>query len=450
MRNLVKIIFIVHISISLIAIMCSCKKVTIPDLTSEVPINISWSKCFGGSERDYFSSLIPTTDGKYLAAGIVKSTDGDITGSYGNWDGWLVKITQEGTIEWQKCFGGSNDDSFSDVINTSDGGYVITGTTSLGSCDVCNRDAWIIKLNPEGNIEWQKYFGGNWHDSGASIMQTSDGGYILAGNTLSTDIPGYHIDALPPISNVGDGWLLKINSEGNIEWQKCYGGSQGEGLKSILQTSDGGYIVAGDANSKDGDVTGLHGNPGTRDEWILKLDHEGSIEWQRCYGGSEMEILNTMIQTSDGGYMITGITLSNDGDISENHGTNDGWILKLTSAGIIEWQKCYGGSEADGIFSVSQTSDGSYIAVGYTGSIDGDVSFIHGERDGWMLKINQLGIIKGQKCFGGSDGEGLTKIIQIGEKEYIVGGTTASNDGDVSGNHGQEELWIMKLITTDN
>ncbi|HEX5651715.1 MAG TPA: hypothetical protein VFX58_01495, partial [Chitinophagaceae bacterium] len=215
-----------------------------------------------------------------------------------------------------------------------------------------------------------------------------------------------------------------------IQWQKAMGGSGYEGASSIQQTTDGGYIVAGITGSNDGDVSGSHG---VWDYWIVKLAATGNIQWQRCLGGSGQDYASSIEQTTDGGYIVAGSSYSNDGDVSGNHGVSDAWIVKLAASGNIQWQRCLGGSDVEGAYSIEQTTDGGYIVSGSTSSNDGDVSGNHGVSEAWIVKLDATGNIQWQRCLGGSGDEGAYSIEQTTDGGYIVSGSTSSNDGDVSG-----------------
>jgi hypothetical protein len=215
-----------------------------------------------------------------------------------------------------------------------------------------------------------------------------------------------------------------------VEWQKCLGGSGFDQANSIQQTSDGGYIVAGIIDSNDGDMVGYKGRT---DAWVVKLNASGEIVWQKCLGGSGYDNATSIQQTLDGGYIVTGATESNDGDVVGYKGRSDAWVVKLNTSGEIVWQKCLGGSGDDGAASIQQTSDG-YIIVGVTTSADGDVDGFHGgEFDIWVVKLNALGDIVWQKCLGGSGDEQALSIQQTLDGGYIVAGCTSSIDGDVGG-----------------
>jgi len=358
-----------------------------------------------------------------------------VSGNHGDGDAdfWVVKLSSTGSLQWQKCLGGSRDDSAHSIQQTSDGGYIVAGFTDSNDGDVSGNhggwDVWVVKLNSTGSLQWQKCLGGSDWDYAHSIQQTSDGGYIVAGWTWSNDgdVSGNHGGL--------DVWVVKLSSTGTLQWQKCLGGSGWDGASHAQQTSDGGYIVS---MSNDGDVSGY-------DFWVVKLSSTGSLQWQKCLGGSGWDYARSIQQTSDGGYIVAGHTESNDGDVSGNHGGLDVWVVKLSSTGSLQWQKCFGGSGWDGAHSIQQTSDGGYIVAGHTESNDGDVSGNHGGWDVWVVKLNSTGSLQWQKCLGGSDFDYAYSIQQTSDGGYIVAGGTYSNDGDVSGNHGDMDFWVVKL-----
>jgi len=256
------------------------------------------------------------------------------------------------------------------------------------------------------NAQWAIIYGGTGSDSAYSIQQTNDGGYIVAGETNSFGAGG------------SDVWILKLTSSGDIEWQKTYGGIVDDCAWSIQQTGDGGYIVAGET-----------GSFGARDKdiWILKLSSTGAIEWQRTYGGSEWETDPSIQQTNDGGYIVVGHTES------FGVGGADIWILKLSSAGDIEWQRTYGAGEQEYAPSIQQTSDGGYIVAGHTYSVGVEMWGY------WILKLSPEGDIGWQKTYGWSTFDKPNSIQQTSDGGYIVIGETSSFGA------GSSDIWILKL-----
>jgi len=294
--------------------------------------------------------------------------------------------------------------------------------------------------NSHPSIQFAVCLGGGACDRARSIQQTSDGGFIVAGETWSVDgdVSGNHSASDFCAS---DFWVVKLNSSGEIVWKKCLGGSGSDCSHSIQQTVDGGFIVAGWSGSYDGDVSGNHG---WYDCWVVKLNSSGEIEWQKCFGGNDYDVAFSIQQTADGGFIVAGWSIPNDDDASGNHGA-DYWVIKLNSLGELEWQKCLGGSYFDEAHSIQQTADGGFIVAGWSWSNDGDVSGSHGDSDCWIVRLDSLGKVEWQKCLGGGGDDFAYYIQQTADGGFIVVGETWSNDGDVSGNHGRADYWIVKL-----
>ena len=420
---------------------------------------IRWQKCLGGSAFDRGSSIIQTNDGEYVVAGTVGSNDGDVEGGefHGAYDFWVAKLDNTGSIKWQKCFGGSDSDTAYSIQQTNDAGYILAGDTNSNDGDIAgglhgDYDIWITKLSSFGVIEWQRCLGGSGKDTARSVRQTNDGGYIVAGWTYSNDgdvVAAEH-------HGRADAWVVKLSDKGVIQWQKCLGGSDDDAAESISATNDGGFIVTGATYSKDNDVKGKH-NPNVRnsDLWVVKLNSAGTIQWQKCLGGSSNDWGYSIQQASDGGYIVGGKTWSDDGDVSENHGQFDSWIVKLDNAGAIQWQKSLGGSHTDEAYAIKQTGDGGFIIAGDTYSNDGDVdsSYVapdHIFPDFWIVKLDNEGNIEWKKALGGSRADIAHSIDQTNDGKYIIAGVTQSNDGDVSGNHGLGDFWVIEIASSSS
>ncbi|ACK42564.1 lipoprotein [Dictyoglomus turgidum] len=304
---------------------------------------------------------------------------------------------------WQKTYGGSSSDYAYSIQQTSDGGYIVAGYTwSFGAG---NRDFYIIKLDSNGNKVWEKTYGGSNDDWARSIQQTSDGGYIVVGGTYSFGA-GY-----------ADFYIIKLDSNGDKVWEKTYGGSENDVARSIQQTSDGGYIVAGGTSS-----FGAGG-----DFYIIKLDSNGNKVWEKTYGGSDDDWASSIQQTSDGGYIVAG------GTYSFGAGSADFYIIKLDSNGDKVWEKTYGGSSWDRASSIQQTTDGGYIVAGYTNS------FGAGNGDFYIIKLDSNGDKVWEKTYGGSSYDEAYSIQQTSDGGYIVAGYTESFGA------GYSDFYIIKL-----
>ena len=419
------------------------------NLFSQTPPTLQWQKCYGGTKFEISNAIKQTSDGGYIVAGYTASNDSDVSGNKGGTeDAWIIKISNTGSLQWQKCVGGSLMDVFQDVLQTVDGGYIAVGYSYSNDSNVSGNhgksDFWIVKLSSTGSLVWQKCYGGSKIDIAYKVIQCMDGEFLIAGSTESND------------SNVNgnkgnsDGWLVKVNGSGVLQWQKCFGGMSNDAIRSIQQTADSGFVFTGTTSSSDTNILGNHGG---QDLWVLKLDKTINIQWQKCYGGTQSETGFSVQNTSDGGYIIAGNTTSNDGDIaSGNKGQYDFWVLKLTSSGIISWQKCIGGSNMDEAYSVIQTTDGGYVVSGYTQSNDIDVIGNHGNTpDYWLVKLSSSGNILWQKCYGGSSTDIAYTLQQTSDGGLILSGESLSHDGDVFGNHGNFDFWVVKLssITTE-
>jgi hypothetical protein len=390
-------------------------------ITNTNIIQVQLNLTFGGSESDSAVEAIQTADGGFLLAG---STE-----SYGEGDSgmWLVKINANGSTEWNQTRHIFGSDWASDLIQTADGGFLLIGTSSFqymlpvlyrGSAwklftngteawcqtyyynrsewfsdehcsfhsviqtidggflfagetaDYCvgdsgpnNMDMWLVKTDINGSLEWNKTYG-SMDDSASAVIQTADGGFLLAGTTVD-----YHYtegSAIYPHN--GDMWLVKIYTDGSVEWDQAYGGSEYDYALEVIQTTDGGFLLAGTMNFW----------TNNSDMWLVKTDANGSEEWNQTYGGLNDDSASAVIQVADGGFLIAGATKS------YGAGDKDIWLVRTYANGTIKWNQTFGGSERDSASSVIQTADGDFLIVGYT------ESYGAGDMDMWLLKITEM------------------------------------------------------------
>ena len=404
----------------------------------------TFSRTFGGSDFDVANSIQQTSDGGYIITGRSNSSDGDVRQNNGKADFWIVKLDRQGTLEWEQAYGGPGDDEAKSIQQTFDGGYIVAGYTNGDVTDTdkeIDANAWVLKLDAQGTLVWEQTYGGPGYDEANSIQQTPDGGYIVAG---ASEASGEEKEQNKRGQNI---WILKLDDLGSLQWKKSYGGPGNDRAHSIQLTFDGGYIVAGVGGASGADI---EQNKGESDFLIVKLDDQGTLEWEQSYGGSGQDAAFSIQPTLDGGYIVAGHALSSDGDIGENKGQSDFWVLKLAASGTLEWEQSYGGSTWDGAHSIQQTYDGNYVVAGYTVSSDGDVSKIKGGSDLWILKLNGNGTLKSEQTYGGSIDDQAHSFQLTSDGGYILAGYSLSSDGDVMENKGNQDLWVMKLDDPEN
>jgi hypothetical protein len=359
----------------------------------------TWARAYGSEGYDVANCVHQTRDGGYIIAGF---------GFFGM-DVWLIKLSPEGKIEWQRAYGGDGPDWASSIQETPDGGFIVAGyTTSPGYPGSWDRDYLVLKLDPRGNVEWQRAYGDiSTDDWATSVGQTDDGGYVVAG--ISQPLDGGNSDY----------WILRLRASGDIEWQHKYGGPNDDDAESIVATADGGFIVAGYSWSFEGDYS---------DIWLLKLAGNGNIEWQRVYGEIGTEWTTGIQQTMDGGYIVAGYSSSFHPERGE------AWIMKLFSSGDIQWQRLYrrGGG---GAHSVKQTREGDYIVAGFA-----DYPDEAGGEDAWVLRLDAAGEVEWQRTYGASPSDRAYAIEQTDDGGFIASGETSSHLGQ-----GGADFLILKI-----
>ncbi len=337
---------------------------------------VRFAKTYGGTYGEGASSVQQTSDGGYIVAGTTSSFGA------GSNDFFLIKTNASGNVQWAKTYGGTGWDEAFSVQQTSDGGYIVAGNTA--SFGAGHNDFFLIKTNASGNVQWAKTYGETWGDFARSVQQTSDGGYIVAGSS-------------------GGIFLVKTDANGNIRWAKTYGGSGS--ASSVQQTSDGGYIVAGNTDSF---------GAGSYDAFLIKTNASGNVQWAKTYGGTGWDEAFSVQQTSDGGYIVAGNTAS------FGAGGYEIFLIKTDANGNIIWAKTYGGTNNDYASSVQQTSDGGYIVAGNT------ASFGAGGYDAFLIKTDANGNIIWAKTYGGTNNEEAFSVRQTSDGGYILAGRTNS------------------------
>jgi hypothetical protein len=426
---------------------------------AEAAPQIQWQKSFGGSSDEWLQALQKTSDGGYIFGGPSSSAiSGNKTSpNYGNYDYWVVKVDANGDKVWENSSGGSDHDELWCIQPTTDGGYILGGYSASGisgnktAPNLGGIDYWIIRLNGAGNKLWEKTFGGTGDDYLYSIQPTTDGGYILGGSSASP-VSGTKTNAGFGSS---DWWIIKLDASGQELWQRTYGGSSDETLRSMCPTSDGGYLLGGESAS---DVSGnkTAAGHGGRDFWVMKIDANGNDLWQNSFGGSAEDSIWSLLPVQNG-YLLGGPSASfPSGNKSSSlcyattAGAPDFWVVKLDSNGFEVWQHSYGGNDGDSLFSLQEAKDG-YILGGSTSS--GATcnkttprlgSF--GSFDAWLVKTDANGAKVWETGFGGNNGDVL-QAMQRTTNGYVLGCSSSStpSGNKTSPNYGSYDFWIVKL-----
>ncbi|MEP7168776.1 MAG: T9SS type A sorting domain-containing protein [Bacteroidota bacterium] len=368
--------------------------------------------------------------------------------------------------QWDYRFGGTYHDAVYSFHQTSDGGYILGGESYSDSSGdktqdnwdptLQSADYWIVKIDSLGIMQWDKRFGGTGDDYLTDVKQTNDGGFILGGASES-DSSG---DKTQNAWGQYDYWIIKTDSLGNKQWDKRFGGTGEDELYALQPTADGGYILGGYSYSdSSGDKT--QHTQGQDDYWMVKTDSAGNKQWDKRFGGSGYDEAYTMEQTKDGGYIMGGYTTQGiSGDVSQAlWGGWDYWIVKTNASGIKLWDKRFGGTNDDVLYSIHQTFDGGYILNGCSKSDStGDKSHNNWDTtaatyDLWVIKIDSLGAKQWDKDFGGDNDENLAgNISQTSDKGYLIPGTSYSgiNGTKTETNLGLEQAWITKTDSIGN
>ncbi len=421
--------------------------------STEIP-TIAWDHDFGTTAVDNAQIMIEAHDGGFILGAYTNiGINGDKTQiSRGNDDYWIIKTDSNGVKEWDFRFGGTASDKLTSIIKTSDGAYLLGGSSASGiSGDKTessrgNTDYWVIKINNAGTKIWDKRFGGSAADDLNDLLETTDGNYLLAG-TSSSGITG---DKSQATRGGADYWLVKINTSGTKLWDKRFGGTSSDQLYSVVNASDGGYILAGNS------LSGLNGDKsqtsrGGFDYWILKTDESGTKIWDKRFGGTQADICQSITTTPEDDYLIAGESLSSaTGDVSgSSHGSYDYWMVKINTSGTLLWNNLFGTNSSEDATDAIILGDNNYMITGATSAgINGDKSEAsNGGNDIWMVKTDTDGDIIYDRSLGGNQNDYSNEIISVSDGGLAVLSKSLSGvSGDKSETtKGSEDFWIIKL-----
>lgn len=412
---------------------------------------IQWQKSLGGKNNEYAYASTPTSDGGYVIVGSTNNNkDGDVPASKafsgaGGSDIWVVKLNNWGEIEWSKTFGGTKDDVATDVLETKDKGILLVATTSSSDGEATGNGSRggliLLKLKTDGSIEWRKVIASGYSigeisfaraDANAkpSIKPTADGGYIL-GATIN------------PV-NTTDFWLSKLNATGDIQWTRTYGSTSNDSMNEVIVCNDGGFLMVGGTEGSNLEISGA--GKGFIDFCIMKADANGRLLWLRALGGTNLDMAYSAIETTDNAYIIVGETNSTNGDMTPNLGQKDGVLVKYSATeGRLLWKILTGGDDIDGLYTIKKASTGKLFAMGMSSSVIGKVKPNGPVGDIWVVNIENSGIISSHAMFGGADTDIARGAFPTADGGFIIAGNSDSVDGDVTENKGGTDFWAVKV-----
>ncbi|MCU0325181.1 MAG: T9SS type A sorting domain-containing protein [Spirosomaceae bacterium] len=405
----------------------------------------------GGKNNEFAYSVVELSDGSLVMVGSTNSgIDGDVVETKGMNDMWVVKTKSNGQIEWSKCFGGTKDDIATDVIETTDKAILVVGTTNSVDGDAQGSGSrgglLLLKIRTNGTLEWKRVFAGGYNasetgylrgdgSSKPSLKNTADGGYILGATRDGGISTGYR---------EYDFWLAKLNALGIISWQQHYGSSRNDIMNEVVLTSDGGYIMLGSTEGQSNEILGA--GRGFFDTYIVKVSANGTQQWQRAFGGSSFDAAYSASETSDRGFVVVGETTSRDFDFQGNLGQKDGFIIRLNAAGQLLWRIMVGGIENDGINHLEKVNN-QFIGFGFSGSTFSGAKPNSSLPDFWMINFTESGTINYNKLWGGGDEDLARCGIPTKDGSFVVVGQSQSVDGDITNIRGNLDFWAIKVGT---
>jgi hypothetical protein len=401
-------------------------------LAAQFP-NLAAPKLYGGTKEDVFNAVIPTFGNGYIAVGYTWSSDFDGVGNRGSSDFFIAKFSASDQIEWKKTYGGAGFETGFAVRQTRDSGYIVAGDTyfSANTGDVGASkgaiDAWLLKLDKTGTIVWKRSYGGSESEGFSAIELTADDGILAVGYTASSNG-----DVTSNRGGDSDAWAIRLNADGSIKWQKTFGGTKRDEFYDVAKVGTD-WVVVGFTDSQDGDIVAPKG---VQDGWAMRLtDSTGAVVWKKNYGGTDFDGLNSVKMLPLVGVdwlVVTGASVSNNGDLSGNHGGFDAWQMRLdATTGAVDWSKLYGGTKDDKFNDLVYAS-GDLYGIGFTESNDGDIRRPYqGGGDAWLVKSKLMdGAIWGEQCVGGTLKDVANAFVYLPTiRNFIAVGSTKSTDG---------------------
>ena len=350
----------------------------------------------------------------------------------------------DGKLIWSKTVGGSNEEYVRAVQSSKDGGFFVIGYTKSNDGEVVNKvgleeDIWLTKFTSDGNLIWSKTYGGSLDDFGYSVIENTDGTLAIAGYSKSND------GDVPNNLGMHDFFIFKTDASGNILWKKSYGFASHDHAHKIINTSDGGFFVVGYADYSGFNRSSFEVQHGVGEYYGLKLDANGEKQWDCYFGGTQNDRVFDVVEANTGGYVMVGYSESNDFDVEDNHGSYDYWVVKINALGNLIWKKSYGGSDLDQAYGIAKGNNNTYLITGTAASVDGDITSNKGENDVWVIAIDDNGTKLWDKSYGGSQSEVANAIKVLSNGNFLLSGFTTSSDGDITHNKGMNDFWVFTI-----
>ncbi|HQW05768.1 MAG: T9SS type A sorting domain-containing protein [Flavobacteriales bacterium] len=399
---------------------------------------IDWQQNYGGRSADRGFSVSATTDAGYIVLGETFSNDGQVSGNHGSFDLWVLKLDHIGGLQWQRCLGSSGIEYASEIRQALDGGYIVIGYVDTAGGDISQhlggRDTWVVKLDPRGELEWERSYGGTLRDIGQSVIVLDNGEYLLFGETASPNIPGLHGDR--------DLWVARIDATGEVLDQNCFGGLGQDIVGSFTRRPDGTILICGSTDSPNGDVDCSRSGP---EAWVAAVDENLDLIWQLCVGGNGGDNARAICVGPNGDCFVAVSTNSNNGEITDPWGDNDTWILHVSEFGSLISEGSFGGSGSDGPRALLIDGNDRLYVSNLSYSSDGQVSSPQGGADYWVTRLDlDLGL-HWERSLGGSSGEAPNGSCLAHDGSLVVVGSSSSSDGDLTNNFGSNDVWVVKF-----
>lgn len=409
---------------------------------------LKWIKKFGGSSDDKASDIIETSDGNIAIIGSSSSLDGSIVDKNTNeFDFWFLKISQDGEVLLNKTYGGNGDDRGQSIIEMSDGGFLLVGYSKSSDGDATKNmgfhDNWIIRINSEGIILWEKSIGYSGHDHANSIIKTKDGGFFITGflDVSASNGKGNYGKGINYRHGVGEFWGHKLNSDGEIIWSRFFGGTNNDRSYDVVETNNEEFIIVGSTESNDIDISN---NFGSYDYWVIKVDSQGDLLWERTYGGSGIDVAKSISVLPNKNFLILGNSFSDDFQITNSRGESDFWLIEIDTHGNLIKENSYGGSLFDSGQDIVEGPSGSYFLTGFSQSYDGNLINNKGNNDIAILHITSFKAIINSLNIGGSKIDIANSSVFNRSGSLFVVGSSNSSDGDFTFSFGGSDLFVAK------